>query len=134
MKGLHLAHLNIRSLWNKIDVFRQTIKDSGLDFISLSESWLNSSIDDNLLSIQGYTCFRLKRTWTENNITKKGGGLCCYVSENICVSRTEFINHNISSRDIEVYWLSLVIPNSKNVIIGNIYRPPQRNVKNSVIL
>ena len=77
-KGVHLAHLNIRSLWNKIDVLRQTIKDSCIDMISLSETWLTSPLNTNQIDIPGYTCIRYDRTWIENNIVKKGGGVCCY--------------------------------------------------------
>ena len=39
---------------------------------------------------------------------------------------TEF---NVSTKDIELFWISLAIPNCKKIIIGNVYRPPQGNVK-----
>ena len=128
VKGLNLAHLNIRSLWNKFDVVKQTILNSGLNFISFSESWLNSYITDNLIEIVGYVCMH-DRTWLENNTVKKSGGICCYVRNNICVSHAKFIDSNVSSKDIEVFWVSLIIPNCKKIIIGNVYRPPQGNVK-----
>ena len=128
-KGLHLAHINIRSLWNKIDVVKQTVLTSGLSLISFSESWLNENIDDELIKIPGYICFRNDRSWIENNSIKKGGGICCYILENLCASYSEFETLNVSSRDIEILWISLTIPNCKKIIVGNIYRPPQGNVK-----
>ena len=117
VKGLHLAHVNIRSLWNKFEVVKQTILNSGLNFISFSESWLNSYITDNLIEILGYVYLRHDRTWLENNTVKKGGGICCYVRNNICVSNAEFIDSNVSSTHIEVFWVSLFIPNCKNIIM-----------------
>ena len=125
-KGVHMAHLNIRSLWNKIDLVRQTIKSSNLDMMSLSESWLNESMNSSLINIPGYLCIRHDRSWTENNATKKGGGICCYVKDNIQVSHVEF---NMSTKDIELLWISLNFPKSKKLIIGNVYRPPEGNVK-----
>ena len=35
----------------------------------------------------------------------------------------------VTSVDIELYWLSLILPNCKKMIIGNVYRPPQGNTK-----
>ena len=82
-KGLHLAHLNIRSLWNKIDVVRQLIKESGIHMFSLSETWLNTAMNTSMIDIPGYSCIRLDRAWTENNTIKKGSGICCYYQNEI---------------------------------------------------
>ena len=129
VKGLHFCHLNIRSLWNKFDLVKPLILNSGLTLMSFSETWLNDNLDTNMIHIPGYICYRQDRTWSENNIPKKGGGVCCYVKNDICVSNTEFGRYNRSTKDIEILWLSLIIPNCKKIIIGNVYRPPQGNVK-----
>ena len=125
-KGVHTAHLNIRSMWNKFDVVRQMIQTSGIDMISLSETWLNETINSNLVSI---AFIRHDRVCKENNNVKRGGGLCCYIKDNIHVSHIKFDVFNISSKDIEVLWISLILPNSKKIIIGNVYRPPQGDPK-----
>ena len=128
-KGVHLAQLNIRSLWNKIDITRQMILNSGLDMISLSETWLSSQMNSQVIDIPGYNCIRHDRSWTENNNIKKGGGLCAYVKSDINVSYLDFLEYNVSTKDMELLWISLILPNSKRIIIGNAYRPPQGNVK-----
>ena len=128
-KGIHLAHLNIRSLMSKFDVVRQLISNSGLDIFSMSETWLNESMSSNLLNVPGYTCIRHDRNWLENNMIKRGGGLCYYVRNTIQSSYFDLEKHNLSCKDIELFWINLILPNCKNVIIGTVYRPPQGNVK-----
>ena len=47
-KGLHIAHLNIRSLMNKWETFKIQLGDNNLHIIGISESWLNDMIPSNL--------------------------------------------------------------------------------------
>ena len=54
-RGLKLAHLNVRSLVNKIDDVRSLIDKNPFDIFTVSESWLNSSIWDSEISLSGYT-------------------------------------------------------------------------------
>ena len=44
-KGVHLAHLNVRSVFGggKLDMLKLQIEHSGIDVFSLSESWLTTS-------------------------------------------------------------------------------------------
>ena len=57
-RGLKLAHLNVRSLVNKIDHddIRYFINKNPFDIFTITESWLNSSISDSEVSLSGYTC------------------------------------------------------------------------------
>ena len=54
-RGLHFVHLNIRSLWKKFDQTREILKDSNVDVLGISESWLNVNTDDRLLIKPNYT-------------------------------------------------------------------------------
>ena len=81
-KGLHLAHLNIQSLFNKWEIFKAQFMSSNLHFIGLSETWLTKKIPDNLLHLSNeYTIIRNDRAWSENNASepKKGGGIAVFV-------------------------------------------------------
>ena len=56
-KGLLLSHLNIRSLFNKIDTVRETFKNLNFDIITFSETWLREYIPDNLLNLDGFNLY-----------------------------------------------------------------------------
>ena len=130
-KGMHLAHLNIRSLVNKWEIFKTQFIESNLHFIGLSETWLNEKIPSDILKLSDeYTLIRNDRNWTEEgaNMPKKGGGVAIYVRNNLKFSETNFKHLNSNSKDIESQWITISLPNSKPLLIGNIYRPPQGNV------
>ena len=129
-KGLHLCHLNIRSLSNKFDIVKHTISESKSSFVAFSETWLNENIPSNMIDIPGYSCTRLDRAWKENGNIKKGGGVCCYIKNDFCFSSLEYNSLNVSTKDIEVLWISLNIPFCRKIVIGIVYRLPQGNCKN----
>ena len=84
MKGMHMSHLNVRSMVDKWDNLRANFLKSGIHIITFSETWLHSQLPDNLFSLSDdYTLLRLDRHWNDsNNLNlppKKGGGLCCYI-------------------------------------------------------
>ena len=134
-KGIHIAHLNIPSLVNKWEIFKTQVVSSNLHIISLSETWLNSKLPNNILELSDdYTLIRNDRQWTQEGASepKKGGGVAIYIKNNIKFSATNFSHWNTSNRNIESQWISVSFPNSKPIIIGNIYRPPQGNIDNFV--
>ena len=130
-KGIHLFHLNIRSLFskNKFDMFKQQMIDSNTDIICLSETWLKPELTDNILNIPGYKLVRFDRNWEENGNVKKGGGLCMYIKQNLSFNDSKVSTLNVSSKDIEIQWMVLKFSNMRDMYIANIYRPPQGNTK-----
>ena len=130
-KGIHLFHLNIRSLFsaNKFDMFKEQMINSNADIICLSETWLKQGLTSNIINIPGYRITRQDRSWFENNTIKKGGGVCTYINEKIIFTDSNVCKFNLSSKNIEIQWLTLRFPKMKDIIIANIYRPPQGNVK-----
>ena len=78
-RGLHIAHLNIRSLLggHAFDMTKQQIMSSGIDVFTLSETWLTEAIPDKTIGFEGFNVIRKDRTWKENvesDVPKKGGG------------------------------------------------------------
>ena len=130
-KGLHFVHMNIRSLYskNKFEMFKQQISNSKIHLMGLSESWLKKELPSKLLEINNYNVLRLDRKWLENGINKKGGGVCVYVNKNLVYSESKYEALNISSKDIEIQWISINQPNMREIIIANLYRPPQGIIK-----
>ena len=128
-KCFHFGQLNARSLWNKFDLIKPLIQSIRVNLVSFSETWLNNNTDTNLIDIPGYVCYRLDCSWMENNSIEKGGGVCFYVKNDMCASGTELFQYNMSSKNIEILWLTINIPNCKKMIVGNIYCLHQGNVQ-----
>ena len=78
-------HVNVRSLFPKIDVIRIWAKTTNEDIMVLSETWLKKFVK---CSIDGYTVFRADRM-------SKGGGVTIYVksefntSEILSITKTK---------------------------------------------
>ena len=129
-KGILMGHINIRSLWQKIDVFRTTFADKHFSIIGLSETWLTQNYDDSILNLDGYILYRLDRTFYNNqNHIKKGGGVCLYIREEIDVKLSTVEHLSNSSQNIECQWVELCFEKQRNIIVGNMYRPPQGDVE-----
>ena len=134
-KGLHLAHLKVRSRFgsHKLDMLKKQDESSKVDIFTISETWLNSSILDNIVEIPNYNVVRLDRGWTtENNqgaAFVREGGLAMYIGTNIEFSDTEFSHLNQSTKDLEMQWVLICLQNIRSILVVNIYRPPQGDYK-----
>ena len=68
-----MAMLNVASLTKYIDEIRLLLYDKKLDVLALNETRLDSSISDELLTIDGYDIIRADRN-------RNGGGVCIFIS------------------------------------------------------
>ena len=78
IKGMHIAHLNTRSMVNKWDLIKAQFSDSKLHVISFSETSVHERLPSNLFILNSkYDFIRQDRCWSDLNATniKKGGGL-----------------------------------------------------------
>ena len=130
-KGLNFLHMNIRSLYckNKFEMFKLQLLSSGIHIFGISESWLKKEIPSSLLDINGFNICRLDRSWSEHGKLKKGGGLCIYIKNDLVFSEQKYSQLNLSSKDIEIQCISLNQPKLREIVVVNIYRPPQGKVK-----
>ena len=78
-RGLKVAHLNIRSVYPKLDSLKLWLLNQPLDVFTVSETWLKPSITDNEIQIPGYSCVRSER------LHKTGGGTMAYVRDGILI-------------------------------------------------
>ena len=60
-KGFKLVHLNVRSIPKKIDQLRILLDNAKLDVLTISETWLNKSINSQSVHIKGFVAFRQDR-------------------------------------------------------------------------
>ena len=77
--GVKIMYTNAQSLISKIDELAATASEKKPDFILLTETWCNNTIDNALLTIPGYGIeIRKDRTDTAQGI---GGGLIVYARQ-----------------------------------------------------
>ena len=67
-----MGMLNIASLLRHLDEIRLLLYDKKWDILALNETRLDSSIPDDLVSIEGYDVLRAGRK-------RIGGGVCIYI-------------------------------------------------------
>ena len=117
-RGLKVAHLNIRSIYNKIDSLKLLLNEKPFDIFTISETWLNSDITDGEISIPGYTFSRNDRNG------RSGGGTLAFVRDGIPYKiRTDLLSSNIESTVIEITrltWSEHIDNISKKFIINTL--------------
>ena len=102
----------VNSLLPKIDELRLIAKNSNAAIIGITESKLDKTILDNEVKINGY---ELKRA----DSNRQGGGVACYIRKDLSFN----VRENFSI-DLENIFFDLLLPKSKPILIGIIYRPP----------
>ena len=113
-RGLHFIHLNINSLLSKNDELRETVKISNPTVIGITKTKIDNSIGNSESSVDGYCATRRDRN-------RKGGGVICYVTNKICYN-----TKNCISNEIENIFVELLIPKTKPITVGIVYKPPDQ--------
>ncbi len=118
-EGLKLAHLNIRSLRNTAHFLqlKELVRTNRIDVLTISETWLNTTVTNKKLEIDGYKLHRLDRLY------KKGGGVCAYVRKNIKSSVIKELTL-ISDTSFHQLWINLQYKKTKSLLACVCYRPP----------
>ncbi len=86
--------------------------ESNLDFLCISESWLNCNISSDQISVVGYSCYRKDRT------SSKGGGVVIYIKEHFRCSNLDL------SMNLECVGLNVTLSPNMNFNIVVLYNPP----------
>ena len=115
---------NARSMMNKMDEIFGSVSVNLCDIVVIVESWLTSSVTNELISMPGYVTCRKDRP---NN--QRGGGLCTFIN-----SRFNFVELcELSEPEIESQWFLIKpdrLPRGINsIIFGTVYHPPQNDDK-----
>ena len=116
--GLRILHLNIRSLRNisHLSQLRELNNRENFDIITVSETWLNTTITSAEIKLDGYKLFRLDR------LHKGGGGVCVYVRSELKSKVLKDFSF-ISDRNFHQLWLSVQVKKSKAIVLCVAYRP-----------
>ena len=117
-RDLKVAHLNIRSIYNKIDSLKLLLNEKPFDIFTISETWLNSDITDGEISIPAYTFSRNDRNG------RSGGGTLAFVRDGIPYKiRTDLLSSNAN---IESTVIAITRPKCKSLFIFTIYKAPDQ--------
>ena len=114
-RGLHFIHLIINSLLPKIEELRIIAKSTNATIIGISESKLDESVLGPEVEIDDYKILRCDRN-------RHGGGVACYIRNDL--------SYNVISvfpSEIESVFFEILLPNSKSITVGTIYRPPNQS-------
>ena len=126
LRGLKFGGINVCSYIPKSNDIVTLLNNSNLDYLGITESWLNSSISDCELEIDGYSLLRNDR---DNGSSKRGGGGI------LIYSRTNHVfqhlpGWNLCCDDIEWAWTKLQLPDTRPTFLCTLYRPPSGNYHN----
>ena len=120
---LIIAHININSIRNKIEMLKETITDKTY-ILLISETKLDSSFPVNQFSIDGFSPpYRLDRN-------ADGGGIMLYVREDI---PSKPLSNNDIDSEIKNLFVEINLPSKKWLICGT-YNPRTSYIKNHLQL
>ena len=121
-QNFSLLHINARSLHRNFDSLNTLINNIEHKFsiIGVTETWLNSQ--SNLINLDNYEFIFKGR---EGN--KTGGGVGFYIKDDSNYK----MRHDLTTFNqwIESIFIELNMDNTKNIIVGTIYRPPKQDIK-----
>ena len=124
-KNISLFHTNIGSLEKHFEELQTVLQmlDFKFDIIGISESKIKKDIKPkSSISLPGYKIYQIG---TEAD---KGGSLI-YVSNHLNTKpRKDLEKILYKSELLESSFFEIIIPNKKNIIVGNIYRHPSMNL------
>jgi hypothetical protein len=82
----------------------------------ITETWLDESVANAEIHIDNYNIVRSDRC-------RNGGGVCMYIRKDLaCSPRSD-----LHSNNLETLWIDILLPKTKPILIGTVYRPPKDN-------
>ena len=112
-KGLVFIHVNVRSLVSKVAEIRRLLYETKAAVLAVSESWLDDTIGDNEIGVDGYSVLRRDRN-------RHGGGVLVYVKDGLAFNRRP----DLEVEGCETLWVELFLPKTKGILVNCCYRPP----------
>ena len=125
LRGISLAHINIRSLFRKLEDIIRILTDGDVCVLGISETWLNRSVPDSMIGIGNYDVYRSDRSAASGKST--GGGVCLYVHTKYNTTARDDIT--VCMQDIEIIWIRLSLKDTRPTYIACVYRPPSGNLE-----
>lgn len=99
-------------------LLKESVVSNSLDIFTISETWLDFSVNNDGIHIPGYTLYRQDR-----GPHKPGGGLCVYIKKSYKVSSIANVS-SVSDNNFQQLWLKVQSLCNKSFVICTVYRPP----------
>lgn len=112
--GFGIIHINTHSLLPKIDMVKIWIETTNTDILVLTETWLNNSITNKNISLEGCNVFHCDRL-------RKGGGVTIYVKND---SHVTLISSVSIPKQFELLALKIEFAKAQHIRVTECYRPP----------
>ena len=81
----------------------------------ITETLLDESVTNFEVQIDGYSLLMKDRA-------RSGGGVCVYIRSDLPYTRRE----DFQQQDLEAIWFDILLPKTKPILVGNVYRPPKQ--------
>ena len=117
---LSVVQYNVQSLYHKIDLIQSEL--SSFDIISITETWLDANIPNSNILLPGFQFPERKDRQADHY-----GGVVIYVKDSIPFKRRTDLEIN----NVECIWIELKLCNSKTILFGLFYRPPNFSCDNT---
>lgn len=112
--GINIGYINVRSVLPKVEQVQHFLTDHNIHILGVGETWLDNTVTDHEINIDGYTSIR-------NDRNRHGGGVMFYIKNNLSYEHAPF-----NTNEVEQIWIKLQI-SKQTYLLGNVYRPPQSN-------
>ena len=115
---IHIAHVNICSLRNKVHEIHKLIYANAIHILCITETHLDQSVSNCSLNIPNYSLYR-----RDSNL--HGGGACIYASSQFRVTPVLSKGFQVECITINVH---LPTKPTSSIAISCVYRPPSSGV------
>ena len=107
--------LDINSILPKIDQLRSLLINSNISVLGITKTKLDNTVNNEEVDIDGYNLIRSDRN-------RKGGGIAYYIKSSISFSYHRSLSENFGN-----ILIGILLPKSKLITLGIIYRPPDQS-------
>ena len=128
-RGVHIANLNIRHLKPKLDQVNIMLHESDIDILGVRETFLNKTINDEIINVNGFTHERKDREACTDILLNNGGGILIYLREGLDYVRRK----DLETSDVESIWIEVKMKRTNSFLVCSVYRPPSSTAEWSEI-
>ena len=118
--SITIGQVNICSLRNKVHDVHNLLYNQKINVLLVTETWLDSTINDSVVHIPGYDIIRQDRDFSVSNVSR-GGGVLFYVQHGVSVAR---IQNSVLSNSCEALALKVTQFDSFSILLFVCYRRP----------